>query len=321
VSALPGVRAVSLSTSQVLSGNSYSWGFDVPGMVVRRRECCQFNVVTPGYFQTMGPTVLRGRALTADDRAGAPRVAVVNQALARKLFGAVEAAVGRHLHPAMTGEDLEIVGVVSDAQTSDLRERPEPMVYWPAAQPHGLPVKIFLGSLEVRASGDPALLAGQVRAAVREANPALPVVSVRTLQHQVERTLVKDRLLATLSAAFGLVALFLVAIGLYGVIARWAAQRTAEIGVRIALGATVGGVRWLVLRQAFVMVLVGVAVGLPAAAAASRGLEGVLFGVRSMEPATLVSAALAMFAVAAVAACLPARRASRVDPMAALRCE
>jgi predicted permease len=321
VSALPGVRVASLSTSPVLDGTTYGWHMEFPGLSPQPKECCEFNLVTAGYFETLGMTVLRGRSLSPGDRAGHPRVAVVNQILARKVFGSAEAALGKHFRPAMTQEDIEIVGGVSDAQTRELREHPDPIVYWPVAQPHGLPVAIFLASLEVRAAGDPALLAGQVRAAVRDANPGVPVLGVRTLRSQVERTLLQDRLLATLSTAFGLAALFLVSIGLYGVISQWAAQRTSEIGVRMALGATAGGVRWLVLRQAFTLVLAGVAVGIPAAMAASRWLKSLLFGVTPIDPLTLAGASLALVTVAALAAYLPARRASRVDPMAALRSE
>jgi ABC-type antimicrobial peptide transport system permease subunit len=146
-------------------------------------------------------------------------------------------------------------------------------------------------------------------------------MQVRTLRHQVEQALAHERLLALLSTAFGVTALLLVSLGLYGVVSQWASQRTREIGVRMALGATSSGVHWLVLRQAFTIVLAGVAVGLPAAIAAARLLEGLLFGVRPVHPPTLVGAALLMLAVAALAAYLPARRASRVDPMAALRVE
>jgi ABC-type antimicrobial peptide transport system permease subunit len=156
---------------------------------------------------------------------------------------------------------------------------------------------------------------------VHDAHSGLPFQNVRTMRTQVERTLMQDRLLATLASAFGLTALFLVAVGLYGVIAQWAAQRTREIGVRMALGASGGSVRWLVLRQAVAMTLIGLLVGIPAALMASRLLRGLLFGVGPMHPPTVIGAALVMFTVAALAAYLPARRASRIDPMAALRVE
>ena len=178
-----------------------------------------------------------------------------------------------------------------------------------------------LGSLEVRALGDPARLAAEVRRAVAEAAPQLTVLGVRTMQAQIERSLMKERLMATLSITFGVAALLLVCLGLYGVMAEWAAQRTREIGLRMALGATAGGVRWLVLRQALVVVVAGLVVGLPASLAGGRLLSGFLFGIEPTDAATLGASALALAALAALAAYLPARRASRVTPMAALRAE
>jgi ABC-type antimicrobial peptide transport system permease subunit len=156
---------------------------------------------------------------------------------------------------------------------------------------------------------------------VTEAHPGLRVAALRTLRAQVERLLVQEKLLATLSVSFGLAALFLVSIGLYGVISQWAGQRTREIGVRLALGATGGGLRWLVLRQAMVLALAGVAIGIPAALGASRLLQGLLFGLSATDAATYVFATTIMLAVATLAAYLPARRASRLDPMVALRSE
>jgi predicted permease len=323
VAALPGVRAVSLSIAPVLSDGGYSWTMHFPRLGRETNDCCQFNLVTASYFDAMGMRVVRGRGLEASDRGPARRVAIVNRTLARHVFGAEEAALGQTIHPEEVPADhtIEIVGVVEDVRATELKEPPAPTVYLPAAQPHGMPLKMFLSSLEVRATGDPALLADAVRRAVRDAHGGLPVLNVRTLRGQVERTLMHERLLAVLSTVFGLAALFLVSLGLYGVVSQWASQRTREIGVRMALGATAGGVHWLVLRQVFSIVLLGVAVGLPAAIAAARLLEGLLYGVRPVHAPTLAGAALLMMAVAALAAYLPARRASRVDPMAALRAE
>jgi len=180
---------------------------------------------------------------------------------------------------------------------------------------------MFLASLVIRATAEPGQLENQVARAVRQTHPNLAVLSARTMHTQVERSLRQERLLASLSTAFGLTALFLVCIGLYGVISQWSAQRSREIGLRMALGATSAGVRWMVLRQAFLLVIAGVFVGLPAAAAVGRLLTRMLFGVRPVEPLTFTLAALAMFMVAVLAAYLPARRASRVDPMMALRSE
>jgi predicted permease len=325
VAALPGVRAVGLSLSQLLTGNTYGWPFSSPGQTTGPSDCCTFNMVAAGFFEATGMPVVRGRSLAATDVAGSPRVAVINETAARKLFGSVEAALGKPLRAGRLKDNanpiMEIVGVVRDATGEDLRDPAPPVVYWPAAQGHSLPSHLFLTGLQVRAMGDPALLTEGVRAAVREASSSIPLLEIRTLKRQVERRLLQERLLASLSTAFGLAALFLVSIGLYGVISQWAGQRTSEIGVRMALGATAGGVRWLVLRQAFGLVLIGLGVGVPASLAAVRLLEGMLFGVAPMDPLTVIGSALAMLAVATVAAYLPARRASRIDPMTALRCE
>jgi len=317
VGSLPGVRSVSLSVPDLLTGGRMSWGIRFPGSA-RQPMGVQFYLVTPGYFETLGMRLLQGRTFERTDGPAAPRVAVINETMAKKAFEGK--ALGQRL--TMDGKnDVEVVGVVSDARNNDLRRPIDSVLYLAVAQPHGVPATILPSSLEVRAAGDPSMLAHQVRRAVREAHSGLPFMNVRTLKAQVDRTLMQDRLMATLATGFGLAALFLVAVGLYGVIAQWAVQRTREIGVRMALGATSGGVRWLVLRQGVVLVLVGLGLGIPAALAASRLLKGMLFGVEPMDPATVAAAALAMFAVAALAAYLPARRASRVDPMAALRCE
>jgi predicted permease len=318
VGMIPGVHSVSLSVPSVLNGGRMGWMIRFPG-TNRQPQGVQLYLVTPGYFETLGMRLLRGRAFERTDGPAAPRVAVVNESMARKMFAGAE-ALGQRI--SMDGvHDVTVVGVVSDAKNNDLRQPIDSVLFLTVAQPHGTPATILPSSLEVRAAGDPSLLAHQVRRAVREAHSGLPFMNVRTLKAQVDRTLTKDRLLATLATGFGLAALFLVALGLYGVIAQWAAQRTREIGVRMALGATSGGVRWLVLRQGVALVMVGLVLGIPAALAASRLLEGLLFGVQPMDPKTVTVAALAMFAVAALAAYLPARRASRVDPMAALRCE
>jgi predicted permease len=314
LTALPGVHGASLSIVPLVGGGINHGDLVLPGGATRE---VQLDTVTAGYFETVGMTMLRGRGFTRADGQNAPGVVVVNETLARGLLGGTD-AVGQHfrLGGESTGEDLEVVGVVRDARTSGLRRQPRPMAFLAVTQKPD-----FLNSLEVRAAGDPALLADQVRAAVQQAYPSLPVPSVRTMASRVEQSLNQERLLAVLSTAFGLTALFLVCIGLYGVISQWAGQRTQEIGLRMALGATTTTVHWMVLRQSFVPVLAGVLVGLPAAMAASRLIRSLLFGVTPVDPATLTAATAVMFAVAALAAYLPARRASRVDPMMALRCE
>jgi hypothetical protein len=261
----------------------------------------------------------RGRAFGGQDQFGSSPVAVVNEALARMFFGGAEAALGKRLVLHKGAGVVEVVGIVGDARPVYLKREPRPFVYLPVTQS-----RRFLGSLQVRADdsiSDLSPLAERIRRVVRESHPGLRVLSLRTVREDAERMLSQEKLLATLSTSFGLVALFLVCVGLYGVISQWAGQRTGEIGLRMALGATQAGVRWLVLRQAFALVAIGVAVGLPAAMAGARLLGGMLFGLSPMDPATLTVASLVLFGVALLAAYLPARRAARIDPMVALRCE
>jgi predicted permease len=315
--ALPGVRGAGLGVPDLLSGSNLGWAITFPG-TSRPRHGVQLALVTPGYLEAIGQHTVRGRGLASADDAGSPRVALVNQAMASHDFdgeplGKLISLDGVH--------QVEIVGVISDAHSDGLRDGAPPTFYLPAAQPHGIPAQLRLSMLAVRGAGDVLALTAAVRGAVRAAMPGLPMTDVRTLRSQVDRSLTGERLLAALASAFGLAALFLVAVGLYGVISQWAAQRTREIGVRMAVGATSSGVRWLVLRQAFVLVAIGVAVGVPAALAAARLLTGLLYGVPPMHPPTVATAAVLLFAVAALAAYLPARRASRVDPMSALRCD
>lgn len=244
-------------------------------------------------------------------------MAVVNETLARQLFGELSAVGRRFTLVAEPDAPIEIVGVVRDARLHGPRQKPPPAFYQPAAQ---VPATV-LRQIEVRAHGDPAPLTGSVRRALAEVAPSLMVATVRTGQAQHERALTRERLMATLATIFGAAALFLVAIGLYGAIAQWAVQRTREIGVRMALGATVAGVRWLVMRQVLVLVAVAAAVGVPAAVAAGHLLRSVLFGIEPTDPVTVIGAMVTLLLVAALAAFLPARRASRMVPIAALRCE
>jgi predicted permease len=315
---LPGVRQASLSfAANPLLGSGIPQTITLPDGIPRR---VPFVAVTPGYFETVGLRLAGGRGFTQHDRPGAPPVAIVNETLARYLFGHPN-VLGQHfvqasdvLNPEMGSRTVEVVGVLRDVP--DLRGEAVSLAYIPAAQSLN-----FVGGLEVRTAGDPALLGEQIRRVVLDLQPGLPVRNVRSLRVELDRALWRERLLAALSTGFGLTALFLVSLGLYGVISQWSAQRTREIGVRIALGATAGSVRWLVLRQALLLVLGGVAVGIPAALAGAHMMQGMLFGVRPIDPVTLAGAALILVAVTLAAAYLPARRASAVSPMTALRME
>ena len=310
VRGLPGVRSASMSHAGLLSGRGM-FRNDVFVAGEGEARAADVGFVTPAYFETVGMKLLRGRPIQAGDHGNAMPVAVVNQALARAFFGPVEAP-GRQLF--FDGVTFQIVGVTGNARTRSLRSEPRPTVFLPVAQSPRL-----LRSLEVRTAGDPRFMAEEVRRVVREAYPSVPIVGVRTMRGQLARSLMQERLLAMLSSAFGAVALFLLCIGVYGVISQWANHRTSELAVRMALGAPPRTVRWLVLRQAMALVLFGILVGLPGAVATSRLLSGFLFGLGPLDPIALGVALLSLLLVATSAAYLPARRASRVDPMVAFR--
>lgn len=327
IAALPGVRAASFSRPQVLGGRT-QWGFERVGSGEPPRTF-SFYLATSGYFDALGLRIVKGRGFAVTDGPDAPRVAVVNEALAARELGGQE-AVGQRLRtqsigltPARPGmpDDIEIVGVVSDMRTQSVRASAEPVVYLPGAQSAFLRPGLTLSSLEVRSTGDPALLIAQVRQAIGEVQSGLPLLDEHTLSQQVEGTLLQERLLARLATGFGLGALFLVAVGLYGVISQWAGERTREIGVRMALGLSPIGVQWLVLRQAMSLVLIGLGLGIPAALAVAQLLRGLLFGISPLAVAELGWAVLLLVGVGALAAYLPAFRASRLDPVTALRHE
>jgi predicted permease len=318
LAALPGVSAASLAYPDVLTGAALNWGIARPS-APEVRSRAQLYLVTPGYFDALGLRVSLGRGFTLADDATAPRVAIVSETAVRAHFGGADPLGERFRLDEL--HDVEVVGVVSDARTLGLRDDPQATLYLPAAQPHGIPLEFELSSLQVRAAGDPALLAQRVRQLIWQAAPSLPLSNLRTLGDQLERNVLEERVLALLARSFGLGALLLVAIGLYGVISEWATQRTREIGLRIAFGATAGSVQRLVLWQALRWVAAGLALGTPASLAIAQLLRGFLFQTSPLDPGALSGAALAVLVVSTLAAYLPARRASRLEPVIALRWE
>lgn len=313
----PGVLAASLSSTAVLGGRELVSTVAFPGSD-RPDKATGFELVSPGYFDTLGLRVLRGRGFRRADGPDTQRVAVVNETMATAAFGGK--AIGRRIR-LDEEHDVEIVGVVSDAHTRDLRRPMESQLYLPLAQPHGLPVSLPPTSLQVRGRGDPAELTAQVRRTLEQIQTGLPLTNVRTLRAQVDRQLVKERLLSLLAGAFGVSALLLVGLGLYGVVSQWAVQRTREMGIRMALGATALDVQWLVMRQALSLLVIGALVGVPSAFAVAQSLRALLFDVDALELRVVLGALGALAAVASLAAYVPARRASGVDPAGAMRSE
>jgi predicted permease len=319
VKALPGVEAASFS---MFTFNQGEWSAParVQG-VLRTPETggdVLYNVVGTGFFSTMGLPMVAGRNFDAHDGAKSPEVAVINETMARKYFGGAS-PIG---HRFGIGEDetqsreFEIVGVVRNAKYVALQEHPQAAAYFPYAQR----VQYF-GNFEVRYSGEAQQIIHAVRHAIAEVNPNVPIGSISTLSEQVDESTANQRLIAELSSFFGLLAVFLASIGIYGLMSYSVARRTSEIGIRMALGAGRMTVLSLILREILMMVAIGVAIGIPVALLGNRLASKLLYDLSPADPISLIAAVAILAGVAALAGYLPARRASRVDPMVALRCE
>jgi len=276
--------------------------------------------IGPDYFKTFEIAMLAGREFEAPDRADAPKVAIVNEAFARRFLNGANPIGQRFWMEAFLGipeRRYEIVGLVRDIKFGDLREEFRPIIYMTRAQDsQASPGDNFL----IRSRLSQTETVAAVKRLLNEINPAI-TVSFQSFKPMIEATILRERLMATLSGFFGLQALLLACIGLYGMLSYAVASRTNEIGIRMALGAQARDVRWLILREALVLVIAGVALGLPLIFAVTRLAATLLFGLTPTDPVSLLSAALLMLAVALVAGYLPSRRATRVDPMATMRCE
>ena len=321
MNALPGVKSAALAVVQILDGNEWDQTVTVEGYAAKQGENVgpHMQFISPRFFETMGIPVLLGRDFTIQDENGAPKVAVVNEKLARRYFGGAN-AIGRHVglggNPG-TKTDIEIVGVVKDTKYESLRDEIPYELYLPYRQ---MPFTVGMTAY-LRTEANPENMFSLLRRTVREVDSSVPVYHMRTLEQQLDKSLMSERLLATLSAIFGCLATLLAAVGLYGVMAYMVARRTREIGIRMALGASGGSVVWIVMREVLLLALVGLAVGLPSAWALTRLVETQLFGIQPADPLTMTAAAIGIASVAALAGYFPARRATAVDPMQALRWE
>jgi predicted permease len=320
--AVPGVRAVAMSQPALLSGSVNSTGIFVQGRVYPpgrpQGDSVSINrlVISPNFFDVMGIPIVMGRGLTDRDTQAAPKVVVINEAAVRKYFPN-ENPIGRHFGSSPeTSSDLEIVGVLRDAKYDSVRDAAPPTMYVPLLQnPRGF------GVFEVRTAGATASVVGGIREAVRQVDPTLPIMDVSTQIEQVEKRFAQEKVFAQAYTLFGVLALVLASVGLFGLMSYSVSRRTNEIGIRMALGAQRDDVLRLVMRESMALVVIGVAAGLAIAVAASQFVTILLFGLAPTDPRTMFVAIAVMVLVSGIAGYLPARRASKVDPMVALRYE
>jgi predicted permease len=305
---------------QLLMGGSWNNTMTIQtGQRITTDRLVHLNAVSHGFFATLGARITAGRDFDERDSLaigdGAARVAIVNEAFVQRYL-ADRNPLGARLCPG-TGPDakpdIEIVGVVANISYRGVREEWE-QAYFPIVNPEG-------GNFYVRVQGSSEAAFQSIRGILRNADPALPMTYFRTLDEQVRRSLSTERMLAALSASFGALALLLALVGLYGVMSFGVTQRTREIGLRMALGANRSTTVWLVLRDALVMIGVGVAIGLPCLWALGRFVESQLYQVKPTDPATVATATLVLCVAAVASALIPAHRASMLDPTEALRCE
>jgi predicted permease len=320
LAATPGVSTVSAALVPALAGSNWNTSVSVEGFPtdpdVDRQS--SLNRIGPGYFATLGTPLVAGREFTLADDAAGQKVAIVNEAFARKFGLDPRQAVGKWMSTGGGDElDVQIVGVARDAKYSEVKQEVPPVFFTPWRQAEGLGFINFYA----RTAVEPGQVMGAVRELMTRLDPDLPVENLKTLEQQARESVFLDRMISTLSAAFAGLATLLASIGLYGVLAYTVAQRTREIGLRMALGAASTTVRMMVLRQVAFMALVGGAVGVLAAVLLGRAARSLLFELEGHDPFVITTVTLVLAAVALGAAYVPARRASRVEPMKALRYE
>jgi predicted permease len=322
VDALPGVRSAGLSGAPPLNRGNWGSPIGIDGRPTPPNEdiSALLNRVSIGYFETLGIPLLRGRTLQPIDNADAPKSAVVNKTFADRYFSKGD-AIGHSFtiaDPAAPGV-WHIVGIVRDSKHSSPAEKVEPFAYLALARLTGNDQYAYW--LQVRSAGDPAKIAAEVRAALADVDPNLPVLKTQTIDEQLEDLIDQQTFVSKLSGVFALLALVLACTGLYGVMTYSVVRRTSELGVRIALGASKAMLLGVVLKESVFLLLLGILLGVPMSLAASRAIRADLFGVDPTDPLTLIAAVLTISACLLAGSYMPARRAAKIDPMAALRYE
>ncbi len=323
IAAGPGTRDVAITTDPEIADNDVRGDLKIQGYVSKDEEDmdAELPFITPNYFKTLGIRLVAGRDFTPADTAGNQRVAIVNQSFARHYFGSARSALGRYIARSTAPKiDTQIVGVTSDAKHDGVRSEIVRTVYRPILQADK-PEDFRNLAFYVRTWQAPELASAAIRNAVRGVDPGLVIGDLRTMNAQVEGDILAERIIALLAITFGALATLLAAIGLYGVLAYATAQRTREIGIRMALGAERLHVAKLVLREVLLLAGLALVFAVPAAMAVTTAVRKQLFNVSNVDPATYVVCAFAVAAIALVAALIPARRAASVDPLQALRSE
>jgi predicted permease len=322
LNSLPGVLSASIARFSPLSNSVSASNFSIEGYVPPAgKDMTVFGVeVGPQFFETLRIPLLLGRPIGPRDTPASPAVAVVSESFVKD-FLPNQNPIGRHfnLGAPFKAPGVEIVGVAADSKYYNMAEKPKPMAFFSAWQGQG--VDAFVGQLMIRTSGDASGASAEVRRAVHNIDSRLPIVDETTLRSRADASLREERMITNLCSFFGLLALVLASIGLYGTIAYSVVRRTNEIGIRMALGAQRLQVLWLVLRQAVVLVAMGLAFGLPTAIGATHWIKSFLFGIQPVDPVSTGAAILLMVTVATLASFLPARRATKVNPTEALRHE
>jgi len=312
---VPGVKSAALASVPLLHGDEWDSTMMVDGYQAKDGEDMQafMNSLSPGYFTTMGTPMLEGRDFDLRDIKKDARVAIVNEKFARHFFGS-KSPIGRHLGWGGRERNIEIVGMVADSLYEGPREGVHRQVFVPNWGNQS-------AAFYVRGNLQSSALYGAMRAAIRRLDPAMPVYELKTLGRQLDETLLTERLIALLSGGFGLLATLLATIGLYGVMAFAVARRTKELGLRMALGARREWVMWLVMRDVLLLLAIGLAVGIPAAAALGTLVTTQLYGINAHDPWIAGVSVVALVSVGLLAGFIPATRASRIDPILALRYE
>jgi predicted permease len=330
--ALPGVKGVGLALYSTLEGNN--WGESVrvegrPEPGPNENNGSSWDRVNPQFFETVGQPVIRGRGFTDADTATSQKVAVVNQAFVKKFFPK-EDPIGRHfgIFDQKYSGAFEIVGIVADAKYTDPRGDVRPMYFRPLTQQLKVEEKnafaaenrsLYINSVTLRFDRKPENLDAMVRRTLADIDPNLTMIDLVALDYQVSNNFNQERMVARLTMLFGVLALVVASVGLYGITSYTVARRTSEIGLRMALGANRSDVLRLILRGAYLQVVIGLALGVPVAILGARYMTDQLYGVRAFDPSSIGIAVAALLFAASLASLIPARRAASIEPMQALR--